>query len=330
MSGLRTVAFAYHNMGVVGLEALRRHGFETACVFSHEDDPEEHCWFKSVREWCERHGVRCELRERIDMAGVIATIEGPSPDFIFSFYYRRLLPQRILDLASKGALNLHGSLLPKYRGRAPVNWAIINGERETGVTLHHMVAEADAGDIVGRRAVPIREDDTALSVYGKLAVAASGLLDECLPLLAQGCAPRYAQDGAQATTFGRRRPEDGAIDWNRPVQEIRDLVRAVTKPYPGAFTWIGGSKLTIWQGHRANLPPGEPGSVSCRDGQFRISAKDDWFVPENATWEGVEQDHETLLVSTRQHDGGVARVGQSGILGPVRTDVREACPQVVC
>ena len=135
---------------------------------------------------------------------------------IFSFYYRHMIPEEILRIPPQGAYNLHGSLLPAYRGRCPVNWVLVNGETQTGVTLHHMVKKADAGDIVGQRVVPIAPEDTAFTLYGKLCDAAGILLDELLPLMKIGQAPRIPQDISRGSYFGGRRPEDGRIDWSWP------------------------------------------------------------------------------------------------------------------
>ena len=168
-----------------------------------------------------------------------------APYFLFSFYYRRMLQGELLAAATRGAFNMHGSLLPKYRGRVPVNWAIIRGERETGATLHEMVAKPDAGRIVDQQAVPILPDDTALEVFNKVTVAAEIVLDRSLPALIAGTAVLRAQDLSQGGYFGGRRPEDGRIDWSRSARAVHDLVRAVAPPYPGAFSDIAGVRVRI-------------------------------------------------------------------------------------
>ena len=206
-----------------------------------------------------------------------ARIRALDPDFIFSFYYRSLLPEALLGCARRGALNMHGSLLPKYRGRAPVNWAIVNGERETGATLHYMQARADAGDIVDQLAVPILDEDDAREVFNKVTVAAEVVLARSLPGLLAGAAPRRPQRLEAGSYFGRRRPQDGRIDWDAPAERIHNLVRAVAPPFPGAFAEVGGRR---WEIHRTRVLPtrGEPRArpellgvqghcvVACRDG----------------------------------------------------------------
>ena len=174
---------------------------------------------------------------------------------MFSFYFRQILKPALLAIPSRGALNLHGSLLPRYRGRCPVNWVLVHGETETGVTLHYMEPTPDTGDIVAQRRVPITDDDTALTLNRKLGEAARELLRVTFPALLAGTAPRMPQDHTRATTFGGRRPEDGRLAWRRPARELYNLVRAVTHPYPGAFTTWAGTKLLVWKAR----PLDEPG-----------------------------------------------------------------------
>ena len=263
----RSVVCAYSDVGYACLETLLALGAEIAAVFTHEDDPAEEVWFRSVRRLAEQSGLPVFTPERLD-ADWVARLRVWEPDFLFSFYYRRLLPTAVLETARLGALNLHGSLLPRYRGRCPVNWVLINGERETGVTLHYMVARADAGDIVAQRRVPIADDDTAYTLYGKQTAAATELMREMYPRLCAGTAPRVPQDHRQATYCGGRRPADGVIDWTRSAREIYDLVRAVTHPYPGAFTSWGGRQLLIWSAQveaSDGAAPQAPGTVLATD-----------------------------------------------------------------
>ena len=180
---MKTVVFAYHNMGIAGLDALFSHGFDIAAVFTHEDDPDENCWFGSVKNWAMQKKIKVYTTEEINSPQWIAKIAAINPDIIFSFYYRKMICREILDLPKIGAFNLHGSFLPAYRGRCPVNWVIINGETQTGVTLHYMIDKPDAGDIVGQKAVAIELSDTAKTLYDKLCLAAKELLDEVLPLI---------------------------------------------------------------------------------------------------------------------------------------------------
>ena len=263
---MKVAAFAYHNMGIAGLNALERAGYEIVSIFSHDDDPGENCWFGSVKEWGRERSIPVECPAEMRQTEWQEKIAVLQPEMIFSFYYRRMIREEILRIPPLGAYNLHGSLLPAYRGRCPVNWVLMHGEAQTGVTLHHMVRKADAGDIVGRKVVPIAPEDTAFTLYGKLCDAAGILLDELLPLMKIGQAPRIPQDISLGSYFGGRRPEDGRIDWSWTAARIYNLIRAVTDPYPGAFCSLAdGSRLMIWWGTPEEGREGDetkpPGSV---------------------------------------------------------------------
>ena len=243
---MRSVVMAYQDIGWVSLDELLSLGAEIAAVVTHADDPGENVWFRSVAERARQAGLPVLMPPSANHPDVIATIARLAPDVIFSFYFRELLSPAVLGLARHAALNLHGSLLPRYRGRCPVNWVLVHGERETGVTLHHMDVKPDRGDIVAQRAVPIADDDTALSLNRRLGEAARLLLRETYPLLVAGRAPRIPQDHTRASYFGGRRPEDGRIEWRQSARQLYNLVRAVTHPYPGAFTTLRGRPLFVW------------------------------------------------------------------------------------
>jgi methionyl-tRNA formyltransferase len=227
------VVFAYHDVGARCLEVLLEVGIAVPLVVTHRDDPAERQWFASVRNLAEAKSI--EVLEDPDDALILARVRGLEPDLIFSFYYRRMLPVAILSQARLGAYNMHGSLLPKYRGRAPVNWAVLHGETMTGATLHEMTAKPDAGRLVDQEAVPIGPDDLAIDVYRKIVAAAVMVLRRSAAALAEGRAVLRPQDLRAGSYYGGRRPEDGRIDWSRSAAEIHNLVRAVAPPYPGAF-----------------------------------------------------------------------------------------------
>lgn len=244
-SGRRAVVFAYHNVGVRCLSVLLAAGVDVALVVTHEDDPGERIWFDSVAELAARHGIPTVAPEDPNGADMQARIAACAPDFLFSFYYRRMLGSALLQLAPRGALNMHGSLLPRYRGRVPVNWAVIRGETETGASLHYMTEKPDQGDVVGQQAVPILPDDTAFEVFQKVTLAAELVLYAQLPALLSGTAPRHAQNLALGNYCGGRTPADGRIDWGASLQEVHNLVRGVAPPYPGAFTEFAGRHARI-------------------------------------------------------------------------------------
>ena len=266
----RAVVFAYHNVGVRCLRVLLAHGFEIPLVVTHADSPGETIWFGSVAATAEEFGIPTLAPDDPNTADLAARIRALAPDFLFSFYYRKLLQPPLLAAARNGALNMHGSLLPKYRGRAPVNWAVLHGERETGATLHYMTAQPDRGDIVAQMAVPILPDDTAREAFDKVTLAAEMTLDRVLPALVAGTAPRAAQDPAAGSYFGGRRPEDGAIDWNRDAATLHNLVRAVAPPYPGAFTAVGGVAARVLRTRvvATATPPTLTPTLEARDGRL--------------------------------------------------------------
>src|SRR6478752_10484662 len=211
----RAVVFGYHNVGVRCLKALLAHGVDVALVVTHEDSPGETIWFGSLASTAAEYAIPTIMPGDPNAADVVARVAAARPDFIFSFYYRRMLAPALLALAPRGALNMHGSLLPNYRGRAPVNWAVLNGERHTGATLHYMDEKPDAGDIVASQSVPILPDDTAREVFDKVTVAAEICLDGVFPALVAGTAPRLHNAIEPGSYFGGRTPEDGRIDWSK-------------------------------------------------------------------------------------------------------------------
>jgi len=292
---MKAIALAYHNIGCIGIEALLRHGFEIPAVFTHTEDPRENIWFGSVSELAASRNIPVFAPEDINHPIWVRKIREMEPDIIFSFYYRNMVRTPILEIPPAGCLNLHGSLLPRYRGRCPINWVLVNGEKETGVTLHYMTPRPDDGDMVCQKKINISDDDTALSLHQKAARASMELLDEILPQIKDGTAPRRPQDHPLASYFGGRGPEDGEISWNRTATEIRNLVRAVTRPYPGAFSHAGGRKCLFWtvtetpQGHET-LSPGtiisnDPLVVACGKGAIRV----DFGQPEGGVYMGGAQ-----------------------------------------
>ncbi len=258
----RAVVFAYHDVGVRCLKVLLSAGVEVPLVVTTRDDPSEAQWFVTPAE--------------VNTPEFGRTVAELHPDFVFSFYFRSLIGEPLLSAARLGALNMHGSLLPRYRGRAPVNWAILHGERETGATLHYMTSRADAGDIVDQLAVPILEDDDAREVFNKVTVAAEIVLARSVPRLVDGTARRVHQKLEDGQYFGRRRPEDGKIDWTRSARDIHNLVRAVAPPFPGAFAQVDGQR---WMIHKTRveprtIDPSERARLFGADGRCYVACRD--------------------------------------------------------
>ena len=270
---MRAVVFAYHNVGARALRTLLAGGMQVELVLTHPDDPGETIWFESVAAVAAEHGIPVALVDLSVPPELQARVAAIHPDYLFSFYFRRMLPPALLATARIAALNMHGSLLPKYRGRVPVNWAVLHGERETGATLHVMEAKPDAGDIVAQQAVPILPDDTAKDVFDKVTVAAEIALWSVLPQLMRGQLPRRPNPLAQGSYFGGRKPEDGRLDWSRPAAELYNLIRAVAPPYPGAFFESGGRRLVV---ARARLARPEVAALlpkSCGPGLHPVDDK---------------------------------------------------------
>lgn len=261
---MRTVVFAYQEIGYVCLEELIDFGADVACLFTHLDDPGEEVWYRRPITVAERHNIPVYTPESLKDQQWAKLVADAEPDIIFSFYYRKMIPVEILDIPRIGAFNLHGSLLPKFRGRCPVNWVLIAGERETGLTLHYMLEKPDAGDMIAQKRVDIDFEDNVYTVYMKMVKAARELMREVLPQLRDGSFARTPQVGA-SSYFGGRRPEDGMVTWEKDAATIYNLTRAVTHPYPGAFTYLEGKKFYIWKALPEDGPGGEePGKViSC-------------------------------------------------------------------
>ncbi|TDS97481.1 bifunctional UDP-4-amino-4-deoxy-L-arabinose formyltransferase/UDP-glucuronic acid oxidase ArnA [Erwinia rhapontici] len=276
---MKAVVFAYHDMGCTGIRALAEAGFDICAIFTHADHPGENHFFGSVARTAAQLGVPVYAPEEVNHPLWIDRIREMKPDVIFSFHYRQMLSDEILACAPVGAFNLHASLLPKYRGRAPLNWVLVNGEEETGVTLHRMVKRADAGAIIACEKVAIVAEDTALTLHYKVCESAKQLLMRSLPDILRGSFIAVEQDERKATYVGRRTPEDGRIDWQQPVQRTHNLVRAVTDPWPGAFSYVGAAKFIIWQSKIChNWPVTKPGTVlsvspfvvACAEGALEV------------------------------------------------------------
>ncbi|MFQ6078474.1 MAG: formyltransferase [Thermodesulfobacteriota bacterium] len=273
---MRIAVLGYHNIGCRCLEVLIRQNQNVVAVFTHQDDPKEKIWFDSVADLARAHGIPCHLPDNINDPHWVDLLRPLEPDLIFSFYFRQMLSREILKIPPQGAINLHGSYLPAYRGRCPVNWVLVNGEKETGVTLHYMVERPDAGDIIARARIAIALEDTALTLFEKMEKAAVRLLKRTLPKILTGTNQRIPQDLTKGSYFGGRRPDDGRIDWMKSGIEIYNLIRAVTHPYPGAFTFLRGKKVFVWKAKAVDLTVSVesriPGTIGIQNGSILVAA----------------------------------------------------------
>jgi methionyl-tRNA formyltransferase len=261
----RILFFGYSEVGYECLSLLIERGDNVIALITHEDNPQEKIWFKTPAVAAREKAIPVFTPENVNTPEWIERIIGLRPDLILSVYYRNMISSKILEVPRLGAFNLHGSLLPKYRGRAPINWAVLHGESRIGLTLHRMVKRADAGAIVDQEGVEIGPCDTAEQAFRKVMPCARRVLARQIEPLLGGTARETPQVESQATYYGGRKPEDGRIIWTQTSAQIFNLIRAVADPYPGAFTDIGDARLMIWWAETnspaARAKRGRPGEV---------------------------------------------------------------------
>jgi methionyl-tRNA formyltransferase len=265
MAAPRILFFGYSEVGHECLSLLLGRRDNVVALITHEDNPNENIWFKTPALAAREKGIPVYTPERVGTPEWMERIAAMRPDLILSVYYRNMIGMKVLGMAPLGAFNMHGSLLPAYRGRAPINWAVLHGENRIGMTLHRMVKEPDAGDIVDQEGVEIGPRDTAEQAFRKVLPCARRVLARQIDALLSGTAVATPQDASKATYFTGRKPEDGRIDWSRPSAAIFNLVRAVTEPYPGAFADVGPARLMVWWAETGSSAArgrsGRPGEV---------------------------------------------------------------------
>lgn len=257
---MKCVVFAYSQLGHDCLQyIIEKTPHEVCLVVTHDDNAQETIWFDSVEKLAIKHKIPVIKPLSLNKDDIQKQILDCKPDVLFSFYYRMMIPASIFEAPSLGAYNMHGSLLPKYRGRCPVNWAILNGETETGVTLHEMVAKADQGAILAQKKVAIEKNDNAGLVTKKLNRVAVEILSEQIDLIALNKVKKTPQDHTQSSYFGGRKSEDGCIDWSWPAQRIIDLIRALqpSPQYPPAYAWIYDKQIFFKKAEIVHLKPQE-------------------------------------------------------------------------
>ncbi|HKG12276.1 MAG TPA: methionyl-tRNA formyltransferase [Pyrinomonadaceae bacterium] len=289
MTGDGRIDVALLCAGEIGYRCLRRvsesRAARLAAVFSYRVEPPQEQYLEKILELARSHGVPAHDTSGVGQGRLKDALQGLELDYIIAVKWRTMIPRAVIDSARGGLVVFHASLLPKYRGFAPVNWPLINGERETGVTMFYAAEEMDAGDIIEQRARAITDATDAGTLDAWLNETVEKMLEANLPRLADGTAPRIAQDHSQATYAVWREPEDGHIDWGRPTREVFNLVRGLTSPYPGAFSLLDGRKLVVWSAEIEREPrtyvgrnpgkveriiPGEGVNVLTGDGTLRI------------------------------------------------------------
>lgn len=274
------IVCAYSPVGTAALEGLLEAGIKVKALFTYPQGADEQ-WFQAPATLAEKHGIPIFMEPAFNTDGVFERIRAMAPDLLFSFYFREMIQARFLELPRLGAYNLHGSLLPKFRGRAPINWVLVKGETETGVTLHAMTPKPDDGVIIGQARLPIAWNDTALSLTLRSAEAGRALVRDLAPRLADGTAPRVDQKGlGPSTYFGGRKPEDSRLAFSMTAQEAFNQIRAVADPWPNAFLRTDQGEVRVaWAlpdegicpgGHFQNAPGGV--LLGFQDGALQVKA----------------------------------------------------------
>jgi methionyl-tRNA formyltransferase len=255
------IVCAYSPVGREALAGLLEAGVNVLGLYTYPHGAED-TWFTPPAQLASEHGIPVHMAPNFNDPSVHEEIQRLSPDFLFSFYFREMIQARFLEIPRLGAYNLHGSLLPHYRGRAPINWVLLKGEPRTGITLHAMTPKPDDGDIIGQTPLDIAWDETALSLTNRCANAARELVRSVVPKLISGQAERISQRTlGPSTYFGGRKPEDGELDLQGSVRDAFNLVRAVADPWPNAFIKTPAGQIKVaWA---------LPGSAPCPAGHFR-------------------------------------------------------------
>lgn len=275
MSGIVVAAFG--DAGYHCTKWLLDAGEAVRLVYTRPDPPAEERWWDPVADLARSRGVPVRVVESLAAPSEEAVIRAAAPDFLLSFSFGAPIPPQVLAIPAKGALGMHASLLPAFRGGSPVNWAILKGAPATGASLHYLTGDADPGDLVDQEPVPIEPDDDALTVTRAVSGAAVAVLARSWPRLKDGTAARMPLDLSKGFSFGEWRPEDGLIDWVCPAQEVHDLIRAVTHPWPGAFTDLFGPRVTIWNSRLSGYGGHDtfPGKVELTERSVIVFCGDD-------------------------------------------------------
>jgi methionyl-tRNA formyltransferase len=289
MTKPRILFFGYSEVGYECLSLLLNRGDNVVALITHEDNPNEKIWFKTPAQAARQKQIPVFTPENVNTPEWREKIAALQPDLILSVYYRNMIGTKILAMPRLGAFNMHGSLLPKYRGRAPINWAVLHGEPRIGMTLHRMVKDPDAGAIDDQESVAIGPRDPAEVAFRKVLPCAKKILARRIDDLLAGTILEVPQDESQATYFGGRKPEDGRINWDQTSQQIFNLIRAVTDPYPGAFSDVGDARMMVWWAEPVSIATvgrgGKPGEVLCLD-PLVIASKDGSLELTRVEWRG--------------------------------------------
>lgn len=275
---MKAILITHNQLGLSCLEELVDLGATIQAVYTRERQTDISDQ-TDLETFTDQAGIPIHHVESVNTETQVSKIKEYNPEFLFVIGWSRLVKQEVLDIPTVAALGMHPAPLPKGRGRAPIAWSVIKGLDETALSFFHLVKEADAGDLVGQQSISIEIDDDASSLYEKVVDAGRTLIREYYPQFESGTVPREPQNDANATWWPKRDPHHGLIDWTRPPQEVYNWIRGQTKPYPGAFSFLEGRKIIIWE---ANVPDASTAFVTPGE----ISYTDDGIVGVGA-WEGI-------------------------------------------
>ena len=233
-----------HELGKLTLEFLVDKGENIVGVVMPDTDGD---WYKGVDEVAKNNNIPFYKENNINRKGFVEKVKDINPDLITVVNFPQILKREIINLPKKGCINTHASLLPKYRGRAPLNWAMINGEDKTGVTVHYIDEEIDTGDIILQKEIEISKDDYIKDLLSKVKNMYPEIVSNAVELIKKDKVELTPQKPSEGFYCGKRTPEDGQINWNKSAEEIYNLIRAVSDPYPGAYSYIDDKKILIWE-----------------------------------------------------------------------------------
>ena len=264
---LRTVFMGTPNFALQTLQGLIDAGCNLVAVYTQPDRPKgrgKQLAAPPVKELAQRHGIPVYQPARLRQPETVAELQALAPDLIVVVAYGQILPQSVLDIPTHGCINVHASLLPSYRGAAPINKAIIDGATETGITTMYMDIGLDTGDMLVKKALTIGAEETAGELHDRLAVLGREAMEETLRQLCAGTLRREAQDDAQSSYAPMMKKEDGRIDWSRSALDVHNLVRGLD-PWPGAYTSLDGELLKLARTTPQDNGDAPPGTVIAAD-----------------------------------------------------------------
>lgn len=272
--------FGFSDVGYRCLKYMLDEGYNVIGVFTHDTDPHEAHWFKTPESLAKENFIPVFKPETLKTEKWYRKVKYMQPDLILSLYYRNIIPEEIFSQAKLGAYNMHGSYLPAYRGRAPLNWAIINGESYGGVSLHVLEKKFDTGAVVDQEKVDFGENEYVGDIQPRISDAALRVFTRSLESLLDGNPKTLPQDLSKASYFGKRTPEDGRIDFSKTAREVFNLIRGVSKPFPGAFTEIDGQKTVIWRAKIGEAANGIPAGTVVSRNPLKIACADNFIEAE--------------------------------------------------